>query len=342
MRRITTFLFLGLGGIVTIVVGLSVDGWLHARDPTLAQREGIFTLRNPGHALLGLGLAVVGIALVGALHSALSIQGWGSAARRSGFLGLSAMLVIGTAGAGSWAATRGHNHGHGSGHATDEMAGPRIPVSDAHSDAHADEAHPPTTAPPKGAMTSDPKGVVAASASGHDHASGDASQVSTAQLAAAQKLVDDTRKGTEKYTTLEAAIADGYRLITPSFLPLGHYHNQGFHASPDILNPTAPDELIYANTGSGKKLVGAMFLTKSPFDKGPEIGGTLTRWHMHDNLCFSAKTFTIVALKGASGCPSDTFLYVTPWMLHVWLVDNPDGPFAQDMNPAAIQKAIGA
>src|SRR4051812_37099825 len=60
---------LGLGitfaGAIAQVFGLIVDAWLHAADPTLAEREGVFSLSNGGHALLigGIALVVVGAAL---------------------------------------------------------------------------------------------------------------------------------------------------------------------------------------------------------------------------------------------------------------------------------------
>ena len=60
---------LGLGvmlaGAIAQVGGLVVDAWLHAADPTLAEREGVFSLSNAGHALLigGIALVVVGATL---------------------------------------------------------------------------------------------------------------------------------------------------------------------------------------------------------------------------------------------------------------------------------------
>jgi len=56
-------------GVASQVVGLGIDGWLHARDPHLAEREGVFSLTNIGHVLFmsGLALVVLGVllALVG-------------------------------------------------------------------------------------------------------------------------------------------------------------------------------------------------------------------------------------------------------------------------------------
>ena len=85
------------------------------------------------------------------------------------------------------------------------------------------------------------------------------------------------------------------------------------------------------------KLVGVMYLAQ-PGEAGPKIGGALTSWHAHDNLCYTADGTMVVALANAAGqCPSGTvYKGITPEMLHVWVVDNPAGIFSEDMSPAAL------
>src|SRR6185503_17230510 len=57
-----------LGGGAAMVVGLVVDAAEHLLDPALAEREGLFSLGNVGHALVlgGAGLVVAGLALAAA------------------------------------------------------------------------------------------------------------------------------------------------------------------------------------------------------------------------------------------------------------------------------------
>src|SRR5258708_32358516 len=76
MKRLAAFLILGIAGVAALLLGLSLDAYLHARDPPLAHREGIFTLSNPGHVLLGVGIALVVLALVGASYTSLPVGIW--------------------------------------------------------------------------------------------------------------------------------------------------------------------------------------------------------------------------------------------------------------------------
>ncbi|HEY0070670.1 MAG TPA: multicopper oxidase domain-containing protein, partial [Chloroflexia bacterium] len=50
--------WLGALGVLIMLVGLGWDGLLHAQDPALAARDGVFTLTNPGRALFAVGLAL--------------------------------------------------------------------------------------------------------------------------------------------------------------------------------------------------------------------------------------------------------------------------------------------
>jgi hypothetical protein len=80
-------------------------------------------------------------------------------------------------------------------------------------------------------------------------------------------------------------------------------------------------------------------------EDGPQIGGPLTVWHQHSNICFDDTTGIAVAIVHSAdsnsndksgACPLGSSVTRTPQMLHVWLIDNPDGPFASTMDPLVL------
>jgi hypothetical protein len=116
MTKIIVSLLAGVTGIATLLAGLGTDAWLHAQDETLAAREGIFALTNPGHLLLGAGLVLTCAGILMALYFA-----WGMS--RAGFIlgrrwvrliGLQAMgaAAVGATVVSLAASAAGHDHAH--------------------------------------------------------------------------------------------------------------------------------------------------------------------------------------------------------------------------------------
>src|SRR3989442_6402650 len=93
-NRSAAFLAAGVVGVAALLLGQAWDFYLHAADPTLAHREGIFTLTNPGHVLLGAGLILVVVGVLGAGYSHLPIGSWGRRAFLAGFLVLIAVSGV--------------------------------------------------------------------------------------------------------------------------------------------------------------------------------------------------------------------------------------------------------
>ncbi len=178
-------------------------------------------------------------------------------------------------------------------------------------------------------------------AAGHNHAA-PAGSVTGAQLAAALKLIDDTKAVIEEYKDQKAAINAGYKPMEPEGLAIMHYVNQAYFTDADVLRPDHVQSVIYYNSPHGPVLIGAMYIMPRLGMPGPQIGGSLTVWHHHDNLCFDRTTGVIVAFthdaSSVSGdksgtCPRGSSNRSTPEMLHVWIIDNPGGPFDADMSP---------
>jgi hypothetical protein len=298
MRRLAAFLSAGLAGVVALLSGLALDSYLHARDPTLAHREGIFTLSNPGHVLLGIGIGLVVVGVVGAAYTSLPYGVW---VRRGLLAGALAMIVVSGDIAG-WAASV-------------ERTASNSP----------------------------------AAVSAHNHGSSGggttAQQPTAAQLESAARLVSETKTAVARYASLKSAIAAGYKPMEPPDGEIVHYVNPTYMADAYILDPQHVQSLIYYNGKQGTMLIGAMYIMPTRAEDGPDIGGPLTVWHQHSNICFDDVTGIAVAFvhSGAEdttdksgSCPRGSTLRVTPQMLHVWLIDNPDGPFASTMNPQVL------
>src|SRR3989442_14749818 len=100
-NRSAAFLAAGVLGVAALLLGQAWDFYLHAVDPTLAHREGIFTLTNPGHVMLGAGLILVVVGVLGAAYSHLPIGSW----MRRGFLAGFAVLIAVSGVTAGWAAS---------------------------------------------------------------------------------------------------------------------------------------------------------------------------------------------------------------------------------------------
>ena len=161
-KRLGMFLGLGFVGVVLLLTGLAWDAVLHAHDPSLAGREGIFTLRNPGHALLGLGIGLVLVSLIGGCETLLASGAGGRWARpgiRRAFLAASTALVVTAAAVTSWAAGAAHDRSPAAGgHGHDAGGQLAAAVDGSH-------AHTTGSATAGGGSSGDGSG-------GHDHPSG--------------------------------------------------------------------------------------------------------------------------------------------------------------------------
>jgi hypothetical protein len=137
------------------------------------------------------------------------------------------------------------------------------------------------------------------------------------QRAAAQALVAAVTSDIAPYTNVQTAEADGYAPMSAARGPMTHYLNRSVVEQSDVLDPAHPSALMFANTVDGPVLIGAMFLGPAPCQPGPDIGGSLTQWHAHDNLCVSGGQLT--GKTNADGtCTVGTHRDTSYFMLHVW------------------------
>lgn len=166
-----------------------------------------------------------------------------------------------------------------------------------------------------------------------------AAVASDEQRAAADRLLAETRTAIAPYADPAQAIAAGFKPgPVSSAEPLVHFENKANASA--ILNPTHPQALVYATTGHGLRLVGAMYQMQRIGQVGPDPGGPLTQWHQHEGICFSPFGFEFTFETPFWTCPVGSTSITTPPMLHVWIIDNGrSGPFSADLDKS-VQQAL--
>jgi hypothetical protein len=164
-----------------------------------------------------------------------------------------------------------------------------------------------------------------------------------AQVEAAANLIKETDASLVRFENVRNAIAAGYtyRLATNGE---EHLLYDGGNPAYQGLNPKDPSSLVYAINvrGHAPILLGAMYLMGQ--GNGPQIGGGLTRWHSHLEVCRGNRIIVAgfnVALRGHCD-PSTWQDTYTTQMLHVWVVPYPGGVFSDDLSSAATTAAARA
>jgi hypothetical protein len=223
------------------------------------------------------------------------------------------------------AAAATHSHGHGEGSDHDEVAdGHDHPAGEAsgetaagaeHAD-HAAAAVPPQPYDP--ALPIDLSGVEG---------------VTPGQQAAAENLVSATLIDLPQFADTAVAEAHGFRSIGDGSTGYEHYINRSYINDDKILDPDYPESLVFQNRNGQKTLVAAMFMLPSDatLDDVPELGGTLTQWHIHDNLCYTPDPVAprVAGLREPGGpCTPPLVPGGENPMIHVWIVPHECGPFA--------------
>jgi len=154
---------------------------------------------------------------------------------------------------------------------------------------------------------------------------------SATQQEAAAQLADATSKAMARYANLDAALAAGYKLPKPGTGTDVHLENKAFTRDGRVLDPQRPEMLVYAIVDGRATLLGVVFVMERAGAPGPDPGGPVTRWHAH-NICLTALPpgFGIVTPFGT--CPALSVNITSPEMMHVWIVENPGGPFAEGLD----------
>jgi hypothetical protein len=156
------------------------------------------------------------------------------------------------------------------------------------------------------------------------------------QEAAAAQLYAETKAAIAVYEDWHKAWAAGYRPGGPANMPSTHWMNDAYTKAGYVMDPKRPQGLVYANTRRGPVLLGAMFQMQHIGQFGPDPGGPLTAWHQHQNICVTPLGLEFSLMTPFAICPIGAIDISVPPMLHVWIVDNPSGQFAVDIDPRAV------
>jgi hypothetical protein len=142
-----------------------------------------------------------------------------------------------------------------------------------------------------------------------------------AEQAAAADFYDTAAATLASYADPDAAGAAGYRVDGMRGDDF-HAAHPGYQGDGRIFDPERPENLIYAVTDRGPVLLGAMFEMPEIGQRGPAIGGPLTVWHEHENVCLTLVPPGLSGLQSPFGlCPIGSILLPrTPEMLHLWVV----------------------
>jgi hypothetical protein len=157
--------------------------------------------------------------------------------------------------------------------------------------------------------------------------------VTPVELERADTLISSTITDLKLFQTPAMAYALGYRSIGDAVTGDEHYVNWSYSNDGHILDPMRPESVVYEVRNGHQTAVAAMYALPfgSSFANVPDVGGPLTQWHVHRDLCLTNNpqqriVAGLTTLNG--GCPPGTSKAGNTPMLHVWAIPNPCGPFA--------------
>ena len=171
--------------------------------------------------------------------------------------------------------------------------------------------------------------------------------VTPEEQAAAENLVAVTVVRLPQWADYHTAEAAGFHSIGDGLTGFEHFINWSWIDDNVTLDPDHPESLVYVPQPDGsKKLVSAMYMLPDTvtLDQVPVLGGALTQFHIHDNLCFTKDPVSpLVAglTDGTGNCPSSLQKFQPAPMIHVWIVPQRCGPFSALEGVGAGQVAAG-
>ena len=149
------------------------------------------------------------------------------------------------------------------------------------------------------------------------------------EQAAASDFLLAARNALARYADPAVAKADGYKVDGLAGIDF-HASNPAHEHDDRAFDPARPESLVYAVAPNGRTvLMGAVFQMPNLGQPGPTIGGPLTAWHGHQDICISLTPPGLSGLLSPLGtCPVGSILLPrTAEMIHIWLVPGAPEPF---------------
>jgi hypothetical protein len=320
---------------VTAVSAACIAAWVVSRT------AGLPFGAHAGHAetvsfVDGACVALEVAALVVAAALLLRVRGAGLArARGLAAAGAVGALLVATAAVTSPGA-RDHaaasHGGHGDAAAATNDHGDAAAATPAHDHGEM-EATTGATAP------GDDLGFAALS-NGHQHDHGNDEALTPEETATLAAQIAATSELVERFPTIAAAEAAGWRRAGPFSPGLGtHYQGPSDGLGPDV---GGMPMLVFDGLGPDAPLAGFMYINYGISSEPEGFAGPNDHWHYHERVCIvyqpdgTIDTPYGADLEGVTGqmceAAGGAFIALTGYMVHVWSVpgyESPDGMFTE-------------
>lgn len=290
-------------GVALAVLNLAfVAGWVLAKSSGIGFIDGL-DASEPIQWADGMAAGLAAASVIGVAVAAM--RGWhlpaGEALTRVFAMPVAALTITGMVAAGG--------HAHAGGHGDEAAHGaPETAVA----------VEATSVVPPRPFIPGEPVDL------------GGVEGVTPQQQAAAENLLERNLYSLPQFADPEVATARGWKSIGDGGTGDEHFVNTATFDDGKLLDPNAPESLVYEMIKGEKTLVAAMYMMppNSTLDQVPEVGGPLTQWHVHNNLCFTTAG-KVAGLTNAQGtCDAPLVQGGNTPMIHVWIRSHPCGPFA--------------
>ncbi len=170
--------------------------------------------------------------------------------------------------------------------------------------------------------------------------------VNVEQELRATKLIEDTFRELPRFADPADAIAAGYVSNGDEGTGDEHLTKGDLIGDDTILDPTAPESLVYNVGENGERtLAGAMFIASARPADDPSLtewAGPLMTWHKQNNLCWSLDAdgnAQVVGIVDAAGnCANGIRAGGETPMVHVWIKHTLAGSLPRSRESAPVRR----